>query len=241
MSKIRFESNSQLVVCGHGAEHGCFQYVKDTLWKQFTTDGVRTFQFGLLFPICQRYALKAIHNMRPKRLAFMWLFPICQRYALKAIHNGFKSKRKIVLVVSNMSKIRFESNSQQKRTTCTEILVVSNMSKIRFESNSQHQAARTVTVRVVSNMSKIRFESNSQHMKCRMTSQRSCFQYVKDTLWKQFTTARHTKKAMMSLFPICQRYALKAIHNRRQQSYSRASVVSNMSKIRFESNSQHVW
>ena len=116
------------------------------------------------------------------------MFPICQRYALKAIHNHFLINKQDAIDVSNMSKIRFESNSQQ----ATEV----NEKRGR------------------------------------------CFQYVKDTLWKQFTTTSRLCLSQARMFPICQRYALKAIHNKLTIINRIFQDVSNMSKIRFESNSQ---
>ena len=65
-----------------------------------------------MFPICQRYALKAIHNFIARNLCVFLMFPICQRYALKAIHNRVLGEVEGHADVSNMSKIRFESNSQ---------------------------------------------------------------------------------------------------------------------------------
>jgi len=41
---------------------------------------------------------------------------------------------------------------------------------------------------VVTNMSKIQSESNSQQTHYSKKIKNSCDQYVKDTIWKQFTT-----------------------------------------------------
>jgi len=62
MSKIQSESNSQLVFSYIRMLGGCDQYVKDTIWKQFTTNILKGLKHELLWPICQRYNLKAIHN-----------------------------------------------------------------------------------------------------------------------------------------------------------------------------------
>ena len=40
------------------------------------------------------------------------LCPVCQRYKLKAIHNFKAELLRILIVVSGMSKIQTESNSQ---------------------------------------------------------------------------------------------------------------------------------
>ena len=159
MSKIQFESNSQPQKLADAERDGCDQYVKDTIWKQFTTmpDG---------------YAGRLL------------LWPICQRYNLKAIHN-----------------------------TCTRLAVFRD---------------------VVTNMSKIQFESNSQPARCACKRIGSCDQYVKDTIWKQFTTTTSCSSNTMRLWPICQRYNLKAIHNLYRCTYGCHLVVTNMSKIQFE-------
>ena len=163
MSKIQSESNSQHRCACPDRSHRCDQYVKDTIWKQFTT----CVRFWLapagLWPICQRYNLKAIHNWKRCVIFAFLLWPICQRYNLKAIHNRGGSSLKILTVVTNMSKIQSESNSQLLR-------------------------------------------DNPVIYHC-------CDQYVKDTIWKQFTTERWQTMQGVALWPICQRYNLKAIHN----------------------------
>ena len=138
MSKIQSESNSQLNALEIHAIVSCDQYVKDTIWKQFTTTDDSGKTLKLLWPICQRYNLKAIHN----------------------------------------------ANTPEMATSP----VVTNMSKIQSESNSQRNAARPKVHAVVTNMSKIQSESNSQLAFLNQICHASCDQYVKDTIWKQFTT-----------------------------------------------------
>ena len=163
MSKIQFESNSQHILHTKQFTFSCDQYVKDTIWKQFTTNADEIFYQKTLWPICHRYNLKAIHNLQQERII-------------------------TVNVVTNMSKIQFESNSQLKNLT--------NFLK-----------------------------------EC-------CDQYVKDTIWKQFTTVLDSRFYGEMLWPICQRYNLKAIHNHLLEVKTVSTVVTNMSKIQFESNSQ---
>ena len=145
----------------------------------------------MLWPICQRYNLKAIHNYIELNRFNLLLWPICQRYNLKAIHNAQSIDHTIDLVVTNMSKIQSESNSQLNRQ--------------------------------------------------RTKSPLCCDQYVKDTIWKQFTTWWPSSRCMCMLWPICQRYNLKAIHNCRIAIVMRTQVVTNMSKIQSESNSQQIF
>ena len=115
MSKIRFESKSQQFLRGNGNAEGCFQYVKDTLWKQITTPFFRRWRRSRMFSICQRYALKANHNRRTQAESAPWMFSICQRYALKSNHNTKQNFFCAAWDVFNMSKIRFESKSQPSR------------------------------------------------------------------------------------------------------------------------------
>ena len=86
-SKIQFKSNSQLECAVKPIHHGCAQYFKDTIQKQFTTFKLFGKQFGMLCSILQRYNSKAIHNWQG------WI-----RFSLS--------------VVLNTSKIQFKSNSQ---------------------------------------------------------------------------------------------------------------------------------
>ena len=67
----------------------------------------------------------------------------------------------------------------------------------------------------------------------------SCDRYVKDTIWKQFTTLLLIWYIGNELWSVCQRYNLKAIHNSDEQKKIQDQVVIGMSKIQSESNSQH--
>ena len=188
MSKIHFESNSQRNnTCGNVNEYWK-RYVKDTFWKQFTTHLIVPMFLPLLKTICQRYILKAIHNL-PCR------FSLCN------------------VIENDMSKIHFESNSQQA-TMCHLFCNIEN------------------------DMSKIHFESNSQHWVVGWLKYLNWKRYVKDTFWKQFTTERVPSLLFRLLKTICQRYILKAIHNLHWKAIPHRIIENDMSKIHFESNSQ---
>ncbi len=60
--------------------------------------------------------------------------------------------------------------------------VVTNMSKIQSESNSQLIHVNHPVVSVVTNMSKIQSESNSQLIGTKVNIVFCCDQYVKDTI-----------------------------------------------------------
>ena len=87
MSKIQSESNSQLDTVKTNHLKSCGSNVKDTIWKQFTTDQLTAIGKQMLWFQCQRYNLKAIHN-------WILIAPIT------------------CIVVVPMSKIQSESNSQ---------------------------------------------------------------------------------------------------------------------------------
>ena len=163
MSKIQSESNSQRQSEHYPNWYCCDRYVKDTIWKQFTTQGYITVQMN-------------------------WLWSVCQRYNLKAIHNGQATKVRSVTVVIGMSKIQSESNSQHG-----------------YSINNYNSC---------------------------------CDRYVKDTIWKQFTTALGDVLHYTRLWSVCQRYNLKAIHNPLALRTRSTLVVIGMSKIQSESNSQ---
>ena len=165
MSKIQSESHSQQESITLRKESWCSQYVKDTIWKPFTTIGNQSCNNSSMFAICQRYNLKAIHNR----------FFMCIRSGVD---------------VRNMSKIQSESHSQ---------LFVILLAALLW-----------------------------------------CSQYVKDTIWKPFTTTYTVCYRIMLMFAICQRYNLKAIHNPGEYSGMTAKDVRNMSKIQSESHSQRI-
>ena len=239
MSKIQSESNSQLDNIKDLCHFGCDQYVKDTIWKQFTTLFASNIWFVVLWPICQRYNLKAIHNQRL---------------------TGWN----LYSVVTNMSKIQSESNSQRagrphkigascdqyvkdtiwkQFTTHISMRIASLMLwpicqryNLKAIHNTLFRLLRSLLV--VTNMSKIQSESNSQLPLTARRTPAGCDQYVKDTIWKQFTTHSKHKSQLAKLWPICQRYNLKAIHNQLMVVELINFVVTNMSKIQSESNSQ---
>ena len=62
---------------------------------------------------------------------------ICQRYNLKANHNIYDAIVNNGTAVFNMSKIQSESKSQHLKTYSFFISAVFNMSKIQSESKSQ--------------------------------------------------------------------------------------------------------
>ena len=240
MSKIQSESNSQ-----RGNEQplwirGCDRYVKDTIWKQFTTPTIA--------PYCAKM-----------------LWSVCQRYNLKAIHNPLATLTISIPVVIGMSKIQSESNSQQRPRTSFEFrgcdrYVKDTIWKQFTTTNAfahdgpglwsvcQRYNLKAIHNRgwptlpipsVVIGMSKIQSESNSQLPNISQYWFICCDRYVKDTIWKQFTTPQKFANYLLKLWSVCQRYNLKAIHNTSAKRNASWKVVIGMSKIQSESNSQH--
>ena len=117
---------------------------------------------------------------------------IRQRYNLKAIHNSFYRFYFMYPLFINTSKIQFESNSQPFfATTFTYWCCLSI--RQRYNLKAIHNISQSVfSFRLV------------------------VYQYVKDTIWKQFTTHHSVYLFLDWLFI-------------------------NTSKIQFESNSQLVW
>ncbi len=163
ISKIQFKSNSQQRLAAISDIACCAQYFKDTIQKQFTTVQLTVIQSMKLCSIFQRYNSKAIHNM---------------------LSSGSSSS----LVVLNISKIQFKSNSQQGLTRCLltpgcaqyfkdtiqkQFTTICRLHRLlvllcsifqRYNSKAIHnmQPVKEYKLRVVLNISKIQFKSNSQ-------------------------------------------------------------------------------
>ena len=110
----------------------------------------------------------------------------------------------------------------------------------RYKLKAIHngQVITQVPTPVVLNISKIQTESNSQLTINHCPNGIGCAQYIKDTNWKQFTTAAWEGNNEIMLCSIYQRYKLKAIHNFQGTVSGSSAVVLNISKIQTESNSQ---
>ena len=87
----KFESNSQPSYKGRAWTEGCYQSQNYKIWKQFTTELVKTIKNWKLLSITKLQNLKAIHNY--KRLLF--------------------DKTKVVI---NHKTTKFESNSQHNHS-----------------------------------------------------------------------------------------------------------------------------
>ena len=242
----------------------CHQYLKDTIWKQFTT--VKDFHNELLW--CHQYLKdtiwKQFTTLAPKQAIIPLVSPIPQRYNLKAIHNRTKRMKWDYCGVTNTSKIQSESNSQHTFTFITNVsrchqylkdtiwkqfttrwmtwCYPTGVSPIpqRYNLKAIHNWFTSSNIQFfgVTNTSKIQSESNSQRCHSCAFSHQRCHQYLKDTIWKQFTTCSELRSLLWWVSPIPQRYNLKAIHNRQGSQPRHLRGVTNTSKIQSESNSQ---
>ena len=212
-SKIQFESNSQQGNDTTYLRLSCYQFLKDTIWKQFTTNGRKRQPNEQLLSVPQRYNLKAIHNTFLFLMLQNMLLSVPQRYNLKAIHNCQLHPFLTFLLLSVPQRYNLKAIHNLVRGVCILTNAVISSSKIQFESNSQLSAISFC----------VKF---------------CCYQFLKDTIWKQFTTAKFEGNIEDLLLSVPQRYNLKAIHNAALSNmYSGIAVISS-SKIQFESNSQ---
>ena len=214
ISKIQFKSNSQLFRRHVSLWSRCAQYFKDTIQKQFTTDLLRSEPNFLLCSVFQRYNSKAIHNRVP-------FAPSCSSVVLSISKIQFKSNSQRMMQGKGDPRRcaqYFKDTIQKQFTTglwkgCVNRKLCSVFQ--RYNSKAIHNSSLRshLGLSVVLSISKIQFKSNSQRESDLSSFGRCCAQYFKDTIQKQFTTAR--------------------------DSYIRSfQVVLSISKIQFKSNSQ---
>ena len=162
-SKIQSESNSQPLCSDTYLLSGCHQYLKDTIWKQFTTK-LMLFLFSLR---CHQYLKDTIWKQFTTNLLTPTYTYWCHQYLKDTIWKQFTTKKLFNLFFFGVSPIPQRYNLKAIHNRCI--------------SNSF--AAFGVT-----NTSKIQSESNSQRYAFPACKALGCHQYLKDTIWKQFTT-----------------------------------------------------
>ncbi len=141
----------------------CFQYFKDTRWKQITTRMRWTSSVRMVLSIFQRYKMKANHNLSSIKFFIVSVLSIFQRYKMKANHNWFYFFFIINNGAFNISKIQDESKSQ--------LFIGQYIGIIRCFQYFKDTRWKQITT------------SNYVYA-CFVW----CFQYFKDTRWKQITT-----------------------------------------------------
>ena len=140
-----------------------------------------------------------------------------------------------------------------------------SMSKIQFESKSQQKVISVLNRRwCLSVCQRYNLKANHNSWKQIQLRVLGVYQYVKDTIWKQITTIPISFPEMNKVFismskiqfesksqhfsmigllvtrclSVCQRYNLKANHNNGAPCPGSREVFISMSKIQFESKSQ---
>ena len=193
-----------------------YQYVKDTIWKQFTTIRLNQIQTYSLFINTSKIQFESnSQHMRLSSFANVGCLSIRQRYNLKAIHNIAN----IVIVASNVVYQYVKDTIWKQFTTylfCLNILqtLFINTSKIQFESNSQRPFIDTyILLCCLSIRQRYNLKAIHNPQPPIVKPSLVVYQYVKDTIWKQFTTC------ILCLF-------------------WKKRLFINTSKIQFESNSQ---
>ena len=90
--------------------------------------------------------------------------------------------QKATKLVRTLSKIKFESKSQQIETLHVLVHLVRTLSKIKFESKSQLFLDCIIICPLVRTLSKIKFESKSQQSIAYTMPIDSCKNVVKDKI-----------------------------------------------------------
>ena len=243
-SKIQSESNSQRPTATGQSGAGCHQYLKDTIWKQFTTYYALPPFLGKVSPIPQRYNLKAIHNSSSRTWTagagvtntskiqsesnsqqygrLLATMKRCHQYLKDTIWKQFTTDENVRLTAWICGCHQYLKDTIWKRFKAHFQLFhyLWEVSPIpqRYNLKAIHNrvARRTLFPSGVTNTSKIQSESNSQRYWRSYLSRYWCHQYLKDTIWKQFTTYCSDLRPSHLVSPIPQRYNLKAIHNNKR-------------------------
>ena len=166
-------------------------YVKDTIWKQFTTK-IRKYwkRYWLWFPMSK---IQSESNSQPReswgKICFSCGF-LCQRYNLKAIHNTKDGRATYIrAVVSYVKDTIWKQFTTQICTNLTSPELWFPMSKIQSESNSQQPEPSVFTYQRCGFLCQ-RYNLKAIHNENtrRIRNRAAVVSYVKDTIWKQFTT-----------------------------------------------------
>ena len=144
-------------------DFSCFQYFKDTRWKQITTMRFLSLIQSCCFQYFKDTRWKQITTFNSTLYSWFVLFSIFQRYKMKANHNSKKSIFSLSIVVFNISKIQDESKSQP------------SIDKARFAERCFQYFKDTRWKQITT----VDYANNGTYC---------CFQYFKDTRWKQITT-----------------------------------------------------
>ena len=223
------------------SKHGVVYLCEDTIWKQFTTLIRRPVLRQLVWFICAKIQFESNSQRHPHNpLATLGCGLSVRRYNLKAIHNSCHCEVVQGLGVVYLCE---DTIWKQFTTVCVStfmfLWVWFICAKIQFESNSQHitkkkapgnwcgLSVRRYNLKAIHNAR----SSNQTLSWCGLSVRRYNLKAIhnlvdgdhvkwcgvvylcEDTIWKQFTTRKHTTPTVLPVWFIC-------------------------AKIQFESNSQ---
>ena len=224
---------------------GVYQCVKDTIWKQITTDLRCLHTQCRVFISVSKIQFESKSQPHPATLLYRRrCLSVCQRYNLKANHNWIRSGNYIEIGVYQCVK-----DTIWKQITTVVLLalpcrkVFISVSKIQFESKSQHPVAELNNWGgCLSVCQRYNLKANHNALRYEHGARTGVYQCVKDTIWKQITTwfircwtfgsvfisvskiQFESKSQLFRLLvptwirclSVCQRYNLKANHNQVQ-------------------------
>ena len=139
VSKIQFESKSQLIDYGKIITWGVYQCVKDTIWKQITTEAMQLANAAGVFISVSKIQFESKSQRFGRWIQYdYWCLSVCQRYNLKANHNG--RKRFIGCswgVYQCVKDTIWKQITTSRDFSLMRFVVFISVSKIQFESKSQ--------------------------------------------------------------------------------------------------------
>ena len=189
-SKIQSESKSQLAALTSADLLSVYQFFKDTIWKQITTNSRRAFNIRQCLSVLQRYNLKANHN-RVRTICKKWksVYQFFKDTIWKQITTGSVLMLYVIKVFISSSKIQSESKSQPNRTVTKKYNeCLSVLQRYNLKANHNPVLPLNLVFRVFISSSKIQSESKSQLTPCATATPHKCLS-------------------------VLQRYNLKANHN----------------------------
>ena len=191
-SKIQFESKSQQAMQSNGIIKSCFSIRQRYNLKANHNRVAALCSAVLLFFNTSKIQFESkSQHFASHSVTLSGCFSIRQRYNLKANHNYSSGSCAFRIVVFQYVKDTiWKQITTGRRRSLSFYLLFFNTSKIQFESKSQHAGGVThnswccFSIRQRYNL-----KANHNYSESITARQFVVFQYVKDTIWKQITTA----------------------------------------------------
>ena len=170
-----------------------FQYVKDTIWKQITTNKSALIQVIQLFFNTSKiqFESKSQPNFggRPLRLMLFFNTSKIQFESKSQLDGASKHTMKRCFSIRQRYNLKANHNCRGRVLHCHQV-VFQYVKDTIWKQITTVLPAVCFVHRLFFNTSKIQFESKSQLISKRYFYNIVVFQYVKDTIWKQITTVR---------------------------------------------------